>query len=334
MTIWGFSLIKIYKMFARIKNILYCLPHILVLSGIVFMYFVKAEGVIDVMWTTNLWETSILQPRGGDIDTSLQHIALEIIKSAKIALNGVALLAMAYVGYLWISSMGDEEKQNDGKYRILLILVGLFLINIPELLYTIITGSSYLDDNFWRKVRTVSTRDAGGIFNESSLNTCNYFLCTQNFWGNGSTIAVMKFFEVTMIGAAVVMFTWGWFTMIFRGWDENSSKQGKMRLLYGVIALIFIGFIETIYRTIFFGGGLNWSKIMQSLLSVGNFFIFVGGPIAIIYIIIGAYYYITSWWDEESADKWKRIILYTFMATILLILAYTILIEIVWLNLG
>jgi hypothetical protein len=113
---------------------------------------------------------------------SLQYIALEIIQAAKIAFNGVALLALAYVGFLWISSMGDEEKQNDGKYRFLLIFVGLFLINIPELLYTIITGSSYLDDNFWRKVRSVSSRDPGGIFNESALNGCNYFFCTQNFW--------------------------------------------------------------------------------------------------------------------------------------------------------
>ena len=84
-----------------------------------------------------------------------------MIQVAQIALNGIALLAMLYVGYLWISSMGDEEKQNDGKYRILLIIIGLFLINIPELIYEIVTGSTYLEDNFWRKVQTVSTRDPG-----------------------------------------------------------------------------------------------------------------------------------------------------------------------------
>jgi hypothetical protein len=116
---------------------------------------------------------------------------------------------MGYVGFLWITSMGDEEKQNDGKYRLLLIFIGLFLINVPELIYTIITGSSYLDNNFWRKVRTISTRDPGGVFSDSSLNSCNYFFCTQNFWGNSSTIAIMKFFEIIMIAAAVVMFTWG-----------------------------------------------------------------------------------------------------------------------------
>lgn len=199
--------------------------------------------------------------------------------------------------------MGDEEKQNDGKYRLLLIFVGLFLINIPELLYTIITGSSYLDNNFWRKVRVVSTRDPGGIFNTSALNGCNYFFCTQNFWGNSNTIAIMKFFEILMIVAAVVMFTWGGLTMIFRGNTEDRSDKGKMRIIYGVVALVIMGFIETIYRSIFFGGALNANGLIQTGLTVANFFVFLAGPVAIIFIIIGAYYYITAGGNEESADK-------------------------------
>ncbi len=112
----------------------------------------------------------------------MRNIAIDLIDAARIILNGVALLAMLYVGFLWVSSMGSEEKQADGRYRILLIVVGLFLINIAELVYTIITGSSYLDDDFGRKVSSVSSRDPGGDFNESALSSCNYFFCPQNFW--------------------------------------------------------------------------------------------------------------------------------------------------------
>ena len=54
----------------------------------------------------------------------------------------------------------------------------------------------------------------------------------------------MKFLEVVMIAAAVVMFTWGGFMMIFRGNDEHTGTQAKMRLLYGVVALVMMGFIE------------------------------------------------------------------------------------------
>jgi hypothetical protein len=144
------------------KTILAWMPHLFLLGAILWTHFSEASGgIVDVMSTSNLSQNSILQPRGGDFAESLKFIAIEIIQAAKIAFNGVALLAMAYVGYQFVSSMGDEEKQNDGKYRLLLIFLGLFLINIPELLYQIITGSSYLDDNFWRKVRSVSTRDPG-----------------------------------------------------------------------------------------------------------------------------------------------------------------------------
>lgn len=143
----------------------------------------------------------------------------------------------------------------------------------------------------------------------------------------------MKFFEIIMIATAVVMFTWGGLTMLFRGNDEATAKTAKMRLVYGTIALVIIGFIEALYRAIFFGGTLNVSGITEILVTVANFFLFIAGPVAIVYIIIGSYFFITSAGNEERADRGKRILLYTFFATILVILAYTVLVELVGLNL-
>ncbi len=77
--------------------------------------------------------------------------------------------------------MGDEEKQGDGKMRLVLIIMGLFLINVPKVIYTILTGSNYLDSDF-RKVQSISSGDPGGTLNESELDSCNYFFCPQNFW--------------------------------------------------------------------------------------------------------------------------------------------------------
>jgi hypothetical protein len=111
----------------------------------------------------------------------VRNIALSLLDAARIALNGVALLAILYVGYLWVTSMGDEEKQGDGKMRLVLIVMGLFLINVPKVIYTILTGSNYLDSDF-RKVQSISSGDPGGDLNESELDSCNYFFCPQNFW--------------------------------------------------------------------------------------------------------------------------------------------------------
>ncbi len=144
-----------------IKHFRYALPHIILCSLLFVAYYSwGASGIVDLNNST-LSNNSLIKTNGSDFKGTIQNVAIELIQAAQIAFNGVALLAMLYVGYLWISSMGDEEKQNDGKYRILLIIIGLFLINIPELIYNIVTGSTYLEDNFWRKVQTVSTRDPG-----------------------------------------------------------------------------------------------------------------------------------------------------------------------------
>lgn len=75
--------------------------------------------------------------------------------------------------------------------------------------------------------------------------------------------------------------------MLVRGNDESTAKTAKMRLVYGVVALIVVGFIEAIYRAIFFGGTLNTTGIMSVLVTIANFFLFLAGPIAIVFIILG-----------------------------------------------
>lgn len=149
-----------------LRHLRAALPHIILCSYVLIAYHSwGASGIVD-MNNSSLSNTSLIKTTGSDFVGTIQNIAIKLIQAVQIALNGVALLALLYVGYIWVSSMGDEEKQNDGKYRILLIIMGLFLVNIPQLIYEIITGSTYLEDNFWRKVQTVSTRDPGGIFTE------------------------------------------------------------------------------------------------------------------------------------------------------------------------
>lgn len=46
---------------------------------------------------------------------------------------------------------------------------------------------------------------------------------------------------------------------------------------------------------------------------------------AIFFLILGGYYYITSAGDEEKAKKGKGIVVNTFIATIILIASYTFL---------
>jgi len=93
------------------------LPHIL-LCGILLMINTSwAQGVTGIgngtSGTRTLSANSIFRPGGGDFVTVIQNIAIDLFAALRIILNGVALISMLYVGYLWVSSMGDEEKAHD-----------------------------------------------------------------------------------------------------------------------------------------------------------------------------------------------------------------------------
>lgn len=262
-----------------------------------------------------------------------RNILYDLLDFARLVLNGVALLAMLYVWFLWVTSMGDEEKQSDGKNRIMLVVLGLFIINIPEVIYRIITGSNFTSVWFGRKISEaggqLSTGNTATSIAESGVEKCNFFFCPTSFWWSNID-AIIPFLEVTMLVVAVVMFTiWG-FSMLLWG-TESASETAKRRLWYGVIALLITGFLEMLYRALFFQSNLGGiaKGIVSVLIKWAKFFIFLAGPVAIIYIIIGGYYFITSWGDEERADRGKKILMYTFFATLMLLLGYTFLIEII-----
>jgi len=302
------------------------------------MFLVKAyaAGIVNTGTSGNIESIFDFQSTGS-LRTTVLNLLRDIIYFVRLALNWIALLALLYVGFLWVTSMGNEERTSDGKNRIILIVLWLFIINIPEVLYRIFTGNDYRNIGFSTKVNDVGsqlrTSTSTTSIAENSADKCNFFFCPQNFWWT-SIDAIIPVLEITMLVVAVVMFTIGGLRMLLWG-TEAAAETAKKRIGYWVIALLITGFIELLYRAIFFQTSLNSvaNKVTQVLTQWAKFFLYLAGPVAIISIIIWGYYFIISWGDEEKADKGKKILMYTFFATIMLLLGYTFLIEIVWLTL-
>lgn len=90
-----------------LKNIHVFLPHILLCVILLNFDIVSlAKGVVGVKDFDDLSDNSIIQGVGGDFATSLRNIAVDVFQAIRIIVNGIALLALLYVGYLWITSMG------------------------------------------------------------------------------------------------------------------------------------------------------------------------------------------------------------------------------------
>jgi len=92
------------------------------------------------------------------------------------------------------------------------VIVALILINVPETIYRILTGSdSYVSGTIRRASgKSIVTTDPGGKFSESDFSGCNNFLfCPYGIYNN---IYIRGFFfalEVVMVVLAVIFLTYG-----------------------------------------------------------------------------------------------------------------------------
>lgn len=74
---------------------------------------------------------------------------------------------------------------------------------------------------------------------------------------------------------------------------------------------------------------LNKDPVAQLIASFVQIALTVGGAIAVIYIIIGAYQYFTAFGSEEKATKAKTTITWAVIGVVVIILSKVVVIE-VW----
>lgn len=111
--------------------------------------------------------------------------------------------------------------------------------------------------------------------------------------------------------------------MTSRGREEK-MKEAKNKILYTVLALVFVGIIEAWKRVAFDGEISDGVNLFQSLANLALFF---AAPVAIFFLTLAGYYFITSNGDEERVKKAKSIIINTVLATLILLAGYTFLID-------
>ncbi len=134
---------------------------------------------------------------------------------------------------------------------------------------------------------------------------------------------MVGFFRVFAYGAAILMLTWGFFRLILSSGEEEQIKSAKSRVIYSSLALMFLLFIDAWVRMVSSGNlAVSVPGVAGTIFRLAIFF---AAPVAIFFIIYGAYYYITSAGDEERVKKGKNILINTFVAALILIAAFSFL---------
>jgi len=184
---------------------------------------------------------------------------------------------------------------------------------------SLIPGTLY--EAFYKDGATSIGSGVGSTFDSPNV-TSNIFF---DFLVFTSTIdVIIVFLQLMIFLAAVVMITIAGIQVMTSRGREEKMTEAKNKIVYTVLALIFVGIIE-VWKRVAFGGSIDDGvNLFESLANLALFF---AAPIALFFMTLAGYYFITSNGDEERVKKAKSIIINTILATLILLAAYTFLLD-------
>ena len=278
------------------------------LFSIIYVWKVQAWVDLDnIDWINNITTNSI-----GTVNKTIDDIWMSILKTIKYALWWILLIFIVYTGIQMVMSMwSDEEELKTAKRQIRYSIIWIIFINIPGSLYDAFNKESYWNNIDWNV----------NSWGDAWTNNSNLFIDLTSFW---TTINdnIIWFIKVSISGVAMFMLVVAWIKIITARWREEEVTKAKHKIIWSIIWLMTVWFIESWKYFVFSWNISDWTGLFETL---ANLFLFFAWPIAIIYLSIAWYYYVTSNGDEEKVKKAKSIVVNTILATAIILASYTLL---------
>jgi uncharacterized membrane protein YozB (DUF420 family) len=273
----------------------------------IFLESTFADKVIP--GATTLESVSMHSFEGDSAKEKIESAGFNLLGTAKVVINSLAFIYIVYIGLMMILAYGDEWQLAKQKSQILYALVAFLFVNIPGQIYMIVTGV-----NRTNQTRTLESKNA-----QFSKDTTSNIFIDRDFLNPGSW-GILGFLQVFVIGVALFYFTIAAFRLLVSGGNEDTLKASKRQALYGILALIFLGVIQ-VWVTVVYKGDITWGQT-KIFAKLANLALFMAGPTAIFFLILGGWFYITSAGDEDKAKRGKNIVINTFIAVIILLASY------------
>ncbi len=300
------------------KNIAKIIATIFLILWIYSIATVNAAVNFDeVDWLNNITGHSI-QTIGasGDLTNDLGNLWLTILTIIKYIVSWLLVLFLVYVGIqMMISMWNDESQLSSAKRQLRYTIVAIIFINIPGTLFEMFqTTNKWQID--WNLLWTWSSRLTNNIF------ISRFFDRTLNW-------QIILFLESLIFGIALFIIVLAGIKIIASRWRDQEITESKNKIVWSVIWLMFIWFIESWKYFIYSWNVSDWANLFATIEELVLFF---AGPIAIFFLTLAWWYYITSNWEEDKVKKAKSIIVNTIIATIILLAAHTFLKDLITLN--
>ncbi len=256
---------------------------------------------------------------------SINDVWVNLLTTVKVVLEGVLFIFMVIIWVQMIISMwSDDEALSNSKRQIRYALVALLFINIPGTLYSLFVNNA--PARVWYSWWWTWTN---GGSTETNLFV-NYDLFWNFLWINTNwfplSYDLVWFVQVSIFAIAVIMIIIAWIKIMTARWKDDVITEWKNKIIFSIIGIIFVWFIAAWRSVVFNGRIVDWVNFFSTLANLALFFAW---PIAIFFLTYAWYFLITANGDEERIKKAKNIVINTVIATLILLAAYSFLLDLV-----
>ena len=269
---------------------------------------------IHIPWENQLSKISIKYQTDWNIVNTANATWFRLLLIFKIILQWLLLIFIVYAWWQMIMSMWDNEEQlSSSKRQLWYGIVALIFINIPWTLY-----QAFKKDSYWK----IDSRINNDGFTSDSLDW-NIFLNPFNFWYTFED-NIIWFFKIMIYASAILMFILAAYDIMTSRWKEEEVTKAKTYFFNAIIALFFAWIIDVWRYAVF-----HWSisEGINLFSKLANIALFFAWPVAVIFLTLAWYYYITSNWDEEKVKKSRSILINTIIWVLILLASYTFLLD-------
>lgn len=243
------------------------------------------------------------------ISSTVEKVWLNLLTKVKYIFSWVLLIFLVYAWAQMIMSMwSDEEALSKSKRTIWYSMIWLVFINMPGSLYEALK---------WDRT-SVAWWISWSWANEISNSSQNLFINLDVFAVTLNDY-ILKFIQILLVSIAILVIIIAWLRIITARWREEQVTEAKNKILWSVVWLIFVWFIEAWQKFAYAWEISDWKDIFET---IANLLLFLAAPIAIFFLTLAWYYYITANWDEDKMKKWKNIVVNVLLWTVILLISY------------
>ncbi len=240
----------------------------------------------------------------------IESLWVNLLWTFKVVIQWLLLLFIVYAWAMMIMSMWtNEEDLASAKRHIRYALIALVFINMPWTIY------DALVDGWWEDITQsiwIVTDKTFGFINMENLLTI--------IWN------IVQFIQVIIFFIAILLLSLSAIKLIMARWREDVIKEHKNNIFYSLLWLVFVWLIW-LWKDIVFDWVNIQTKAKGFFNSMAEFILMFAWPIAIFFLIMAWYYFITANWDEDKIKKWKSIIVNVVLWFVILLMSYTFLLD-------